>query len=155
MLAQLDAPATLAIGRDLDPSRFGRQPAHVKIQQYVDLAALIPRAGVVVHHGGSGLFLQCVLGGAPQVVFPMGADQPFTADRVRGMGLGKVMDPMTARPDDIARAISALRADESIRSRVLTLRSSTLALPEPATVVEQLGRVLANQRTGPLDRGVG
>lgn len=140
-LALLDAPATLAVGRDLDPSRFGDQPAHIKIRQYVDLAALVPRASVVLHHGGSGLFLQSVLGGAPQVVFPMGADQPFTADRVHDLGLGRVLDPMTATPDEIARVISAVRADGNMRSRVLALRSSTLALPEPAAVVEHLSRI--------------
>jgi UDP:flavonoid glycosyltransferase YjiC (YdhE family) len=137
-LAMIDAPATVAVGRDLDPARFGVQPAHVHVAQYVDFDIVIPHARAVLHHGGSGLFLRSVLGGAPQVVFPMGADQPFTADRVRRMGLGRVLDPITATPEAIVEAVAGLETDEHTRRQVSVLRSSTLALPEPRAVVERI-----------------
>jgi len=93
---------------------------------------------VVLHHGGSGLFVRSVLGGAAQIVFPMGADQPFTADRVHDMNLGQALDPLTATPAAIAEAITNLRTDERVSSNVETLRLSTLALPDPATIVKHL-----------------
>ena len=137
-LALIDAPSTLAVGNDLDPRRFGPQPAHVTVERFVDLGMLISRADVVVHHGGSGLFLQSVLGAAPQVVFPMGADQPFTATRVADLNLGSVLDPATATPEAIAETIGQVRASQSIRAAVSALRSQTLALPTADMVVAHL-----------------
>lgn len=137
-LASQKGPAVVAVGRDLDPARFGPQPAHVRVESYVDLEALVPRADVVVHHGGSGLFLSSVLGGAPQLVFPMGADQPFTAERVEQLGIGRALDPLTATPAAIRAAVDELRADGAVRARVAQLRTQTLALPEAAAIVDEL-----------------
>lgn len=134
----VDFPAVVAVGRDLDPARFGIQPPHVRVEQYVDLGALVPRASVVLHHGGSGLFLQSVLGGAPQIVFPMGADQPFTAERVQQLGVGRVLDPLTAPTSAIRDAIAEIRADAATRNRVLDLRAETLTLPKPSAVIHHL-----------------
>lgn len=147
-LAADDTPATVAIGRDLDPARFGPQPAHIRIEQYVDFDAVIPRASVVMHHGGSGLFMRSVLGGATQLVFPMGADQPFTADRVDRLGLGRVLDALSATPTAIGNAIVALRGDPSTASRVDAMRRSTLDLPTPATVAERIGGAIATASSG-------
>ena len=137
-IGEVDFPAVVAVGRDLDPARFGPQPPHVHVEQYVDLGALVPRASVVLHHGGSGLFLQTVLGGAPQIVFPIGADQPFTAKRVQQLGVGRVLDPLTASPSTIRDAIAEIHADAATRSRVLDLRAETLTLPEPSAVIHHL-----------------
>lgn len=137
-LASVEATATVAVGRDLDPARFGPHPSHVRIEQYVDFDAAIPGANIVLHHGGSGLFLRSVLGGAAQIVLPMGADHLFTADRIRDMGLGQVLDPLTATPTEISETIVNLRVDELTSTRVAALRLSTLALPEPAAIVERL-----------------
>ncbi|MBB2976475.1 UDP:flavonoid glycosyltransferase YjiC (YdhE family) [Microbacterium endophyticum] len=130
-LATLDVPAVVTIGSDLDASRFGRQPAHIRIERFVDLEALIPRASVVLHHGGSGMFMRSVSGGAPQIVFPMGADQPFTGDRVEYLGVGTVLNALTADSALIASAAGALMEDAATRARVLDLRAEALALPAP------------------------
>ena len=136
-IGESDFPAVVAVGRDLDPARFGPQPSHVHVEQHVDFGALVPRASVVLHHGGSGMFLQSVVGGAPQIVFPMGEDQPFTAD-AQQLRLGRVLDPFTASPVTIRDAIAEIHADEATRSRVLDLRAETLTLPEPSAVIHHL-----------------
>lgn len=141
-IGALDVPAVVAVGRDLDPARFGPQPPHVRVEQYVDLGALVSRASVVLHHGGSGVFLQTVLGGAPQIVFPMGADQPFTAERVQQLGVGLVLDPATASPLTILDAVAELHADAATRRRVLELRAETLELPEPSSVMPRINALL-------------
>jgi UDP:flavonoid glycosyltransferase YjiC (YdhE family) len=142
-LARLEAPSTVAVGNDLDPARFGALPPYVDIERHVDFDASIPRASAVLHHGGSGLFLRCVLGGAPQLVFPMGADQPFTADRITRLGIGSVLDPVTAAPADISDAVAELQKDSVIRERVLNLRESVTRLPAPSSVVSQLVAAIA------------
>ncbi|MCS5497154.1 hypothetical protein NY547_07890 [Cnuibacter physcomitrellae] len=144
-LAGMDAPAVVAVGRDLDPARFGPAPPHVRVERYVDLAAAIGRADVVLHHGGSGLFLECVLGGAPQIVLPMGADQPFTADRVRDLGLGAPLDAVSVTPTELRAALETARADDATRSRVATLRDEVLLLPPPADAVRAVEELVARR----------
>jgi hypothetical protein len=137
-LADIETPATVAIGHDLNPTRFGPQPLRLRVEQYVDFDVVIPRASVVLHHGGSGLFVRSVLGGAAQIVFPMGADQPFTADRVRDLSLGRVLDAIKATPAAIAETINDLQTDARISRNVETLRLATLGLPDASAVVERL-----------------
>ena len=145
-LAEVDAPCVVAVGRDLDPARFGPQPSHVRVEQYVDLEALVPRASLVLHHGGSGLFMRSVLGGAPQILFPMGADQPFTADRVQHLGVGCVLDSQTADSTVIRERVAALRDDAKMRDRVKALRTETLALPDPTDVARKVETLVASAR---------
>jgi UDP:flavonoid glycosyltransferase YjiC (YdhE family) len=153
-LGRVGTPAAVAVGRDLDPARFGPQPPHVRVEQYIDLDAALSRADIVLHHGGSGLFVRSVLGGAAQIVFPMGADQPFTAARVRDLGLGHVLDPMTASADTIARTITNVRADQAVGRRVEALRQETLALPTPSSGVGRL-EALATTAAGTPGRRPG
>ncbi|RFA17081.1 hypothetical protein B7R22_01985 [Subtercola boreus] len=145
-LAGLNAPTVVAVGRDLDPARFGRQPPHERVERYIDLESLIPQASVVLHHGGSGLFMRSVLGGASQIVFPMGADRPFTADRVDSLGIGRVLDPLSATPDLIRDAVAALRDDGTTRNNVLALRSDVLGLPDSTIVVRRVETLADNAR---------
>lgn len=137
-LAQAGVRARVAVGRDLDPNRFGPQPARVKVEQYIDFKAALPCASVVLHHGGSGLLTQSVLAGVPQVVLPMGADQPFNAETVVRLGLGITLDPSDANAATIAAAVTHLAADEGARHRVRSVRSLVLGLPEPSQVVAQI-----------------
>ena len=48
---------------------------------------LLPRTGVVVHHGGAGTTHAAGRAGVPSVVVPFAGDQPFWADRLRRAGV--------------------------------------------------------------------
>jgi hypothetical protein len=141
-LARIDAPSVLAVGNDIDPARFGTQPAHVHVRRYVEFEALLPRASVVVHHGGSGLFLRSVLSGVPQVVLPIGADQPFNGRRVDDLGLGITLDPTAVDASDIFEAITAVLADDRALETTAALRRLTLDLPAPADVIAHISSSL-------------
>jgi vancomycin aglycone glucosyltransferase len=54
----------------------------------VNQQALFRRVAAVVHHGGAGTTTTAALAGAPQVVVPQIADQPYWAGRVAGLGIG-------------------------------------------------------------------
>lgn len=112
--------------------------------RYVDLSGLVSPAGVVLHHGGSGLFVGSVLGGAPHILFPMCADQPFNGDLVQRLEVGEVLDPESASSARIADRTAALRADVEMRTRVSALREETIALPEPAEVVAAVEALVAS-----------
>ena len=50
--------------------------------------ALFPRVAAVVHHGGAGTTAAAARAGAPQLIVPQVADQPYWAGRVAELGIG-------------------------------------------------------------------
>ncbi|MER5885347.1 glycosyltransferase [Streptomyces sp. NPDC001941] len=54
----------------------------------VNQQALFRRVAAVVHHGGAGTTTTAARAGAPQVVVPRIADQPYWAERVTALGIG-------------------------------------------------------------------
>src|SRR5699024_9122648 len=75
-VADLDADVLLTVGRDTDPSSFGRVPRHVRVERWVDQASVLTRASVVVCHGGGGSTLGALAAGVPVVAVPL-----FSADQ--------------------------------------------------------------------------
>ncbi|MFC9283982.1 glycosyltransferase [Streptomyces collinus] len=61
----------------------------------VNHQALFGRVAAVVHHGGAGTTTTATRAGAPQVVVPQAADQPYWAGRVAGLGIGAAHDGPT------------------------------------------------------------
>ncbi|MCW2943739.1 MAG: glycosyl transferase, partial [Actinoallomurus sp.] len=57
--------------------------------------ALFGRVAAVVHHGGAGTTTTATRAGAPQVVVPQAADQPYWAGRVADLGIGTAHDGPT------------------------------------------------------------
>ena len=66
---------------------------------YAPHAPLFPQAAIVVHHGGIGTTAEAIRGGRPQLVVPIGGDQPDNAARLEAMGLAVTLRPrrFTAR----------------------------------------------------------
>jgi vancomycin aglycone glucosyltransferase len=54
----------------------------------VNQQALFGRVAAVVHHGGAGTTTTAARAGAPQLVVPQVADQPYWAGRVADLGIG-------------------------------------------------------------------
>jgi vancomycin aglycone glucosyltransferase len=54
----------------------------------VNQQVLFGRVAAVVHHGGAGTTTTAARAGAPQVVVPQVADQPYWAGRVADLGIG-------------------------------------------------------------------
>jgi rhamnosyltransferase subunit B len=72
-------------------------PESVFVAAYAPFSALLPRAAVMVHHGGIGTLSQCLAAGIPQLVAYMSLDQPDNAARIErlGVGLGTPMPRLT------------------------------------------------------------
>jgi vancomycin aglycone glucosyltransferase len=69
----------------------------------VNQQALFGRVAAVVHHGGAGTTTTAARAGAPQVVVPQIADQPYWAGRVAELGIGAAHDG----PDPTTESLSA------------------------------------------------
>ncbi|GKQ40541.1 glycosyl transferase [Streptomyces sp. A012304] len=76
----------------------------------VNQQALFRRVAAVVHHGGAGTTTTATRSGAPQVVVPQAADQPYWAGRVAGLGIGVAHDGPTPTVASLSAALGTALA---------------------------------------------
>ncbi|MEU9124389.1 glycosyltransferase [Streptomyces sp. NPDC048506] len=86
----------------------------------VNQQALFRRVAAVVHHGGAGTTTTAARAGAPQVVVPRIADQPYWADRVAELGIGSAHHDPTPTVDSLSAALTtALTPETRARARAV------------------------------------
>jgi vancomycin aglycone glucosyltransferase len=87
---------------------------------------LFKRVAAVVHHGGAGTTATAARAGAPQVVVPQIADQPYWAGRVAELGIGAAHDGPTPTLASLSDALrTALNADTRARAAAMAGRIRT------------------------------
>jgi vancomycin aglycone glucosyltransferase len=79
----------------------------------VNHQALFERVAAVVHHGGAGTTTTATRAGAPQVVVPQIADQPYWAGRVAELGIGVAHDGSTPTFESLSAALSTALSSET------------------------------------------
>ncbi|MER6197389.1 glycosyltransferase [Streptomyces sp. NPDC001586] len=83
----------------------------------VNQQALFRRVAAVVHHGGAGTTTTAARAGAPQVVVPRIADQPYWAARVAELGIGAAHTGPTPTFDSVSAALTtALSPETAVRA---------------------------------------
>ncbi|MGW7481159.1 glycosyltransferase [Nonomuraea muscovyensis] len=79
----------------------------------VNQQALFGRVTAVVHHGGAGTTTTAARAGAPQVVVPQVADQPYWAGRVAGLGIGAAHDGPTPTTESLSATLRTALTPET------------------------------------------
>ncbi|MDR8407963.1 glycosyltransferase [Nonomuraea sp. 3-1Str] len=79
----------------------------------VNQQALFGRVAAVVHHGGAGTTTTAARAGAPQVVVPQAADQPYWAGRVAALGIGAAHDGPTPTTESLSAALRTALTPET------------------------------------------
>lgn len=82
----------------------------------VNQQALFPRVAAVIHHGGAGTTTAAARAGAPQLVVPQIADQPFFARRVAALGVGVANDGLVPSVETFPAALEAVLTPQ-VRAR--------------------------------------
>jgi UDP:flavonoid glycosyltransferase YjiC (YdhE family) len=141
----LDAEVVVSVGPYLSPDELGPLPDHVRVEQFVEQADVLPSCGAVVCHGGSGTTISSLALGVPLVVLPIGADQPDNAERCTALGMGVTLDAVDARPPDIAVAISTLLGDPGYAERAGQLAFECEALPPTDHAVDLIEALAATR----------
>jgi MGT family glycosyltransferase len=143
-----DEPLNLivTVGRDQDPSGFGRLPPNVRIERYIPQSQLFPHCDLVVTHGGSGTVIGAFVHGLPLVVVPMSNDQSGNAVRCAALGVGHVVPWATMTAATARAAVLRVLRDPSYRRNAEQLRTEIGTMPAPAHAVALLER-LAVERT--------
>ncbi|GAA4535176.1 glycosyltransferase [Amycolatopsis samaneae] len=142
-LAELPVTAVVTVGPLIDPAEFGPRPAHLHLARYLPQHEVLPHCDAVVTHAGSGSVLGALTHGLPQVVIPMGADQPDNGDRVTALGLGHVFDPVTVTPADIHDAVTSVLEDDRYRRNTARLAAELATQPPVSDTVSWLEGLLA------------
>jgi sterol 3beta-glucosyltransferase len=109
----------------------------------VDHRALLPRAAVVIHHGGAGTTHAACAAGVASVVVPHVGDQRYWADRLHRLGVAPAA--LQARSLDaatLADAALAAAADRAMRAAAERLAASIAAENGVATAVAAIESVM-------------
>ncbi len=115
----LDADVVVTTGgnaSDLPPP-----PANVRVERYVPNSVIIPKATVVLHHGGVSSTMGALQHGKPAVVVPFADDQPDNAQRLRRLGVGTTVDPYRVSGEELRAAITDVLARRAMHHRAADL----------------------------------
>ncbi|MFI8824103.1 glycosyltransferase [Streptomyces sp. NPDC053431] len=86
----------------------------------VNQQALFGRVAAVVHHGGAGTTTTAARVGAPQVVVPQMADQPYWAARVAELGIGAAHEGSALTAASLSAALgTALTPETGARAKAV------------------------------------
>lgn len=66
-------------------------PEGVMALDYVPYQSVLPKASVVVHHGGVGTTSQALLAGVPTLIVPFAFDQSDNAEHARKLGTSRIL----------------------------------------------------------------
>jgi UDP:flavonoid glycosyltransferase YjiC (YdhE family) len=104
---------------------------------YLPFSELLPHVAAFVHHGGIGTLSQGFAAGVPQLIMPMGHDQPDNVMRMKRLGVGDSLEPKAFKAPAVADKLQAL-----IQSAAMQQASQAVAVrcreDEPAARVVQV-----------------
>jgi UDP:flavonoid glycosyltransferase YjiC (YdhE family) len=117
-----------------------RLPPDVIHRPYIPLNEILPRAAVLIHHGGIGTTAQGLAAGIPHLVMPMSHDQPDNALRLRRLGVGDLLTPGRFTGARVAAALDRLlRSTATLdRCRDLAARCDPASLDAAACAIEEV-----------------
>jgi vancomycin aglycone glucosyltransferase len=110
----------------------------------VNQQALFARMAAVIHHGGAGTTTTATRAGAPQVVVPQIADQPYWAGRVAELGIGAAHDGPTPTTESLSAALRKALAPET-RARA-TAVAGTIRTDGAKVAAKRLFDVASRER---------
>jgi rhamnosyltransferase subunit B len=115
-----------------DPTQYDTQiasaglaPRTVKVFRYLPYSGVFPRAAVTVHQAGIGTLAQALAAGKPQLIVPVGFDQPDNARRAVRLGVARSIPFQKLAAATMARALRDL-----------------LASPAPAATARTIARIV-------------
>lgn len=135
-LSLVGRPSLLTVGPGLDPGEIRPADGQVRIEQFVPQDEILDGCTAVACHGGSGTLIAALSLGIPVVVLPMGADQADNADRCAELGVGVVLDAVSADASSIAAAVRAVTGDRSFARAAGRLADEAAEQPRLADVPE-------------------
>jgi UDP:flavonoid glycosyltransferase YjiC (YdhE family) len=98
----------------------------------------MPRADVVITHGGHGTVVRALSCGTVPVVVPAAGDMNENAARVAWAGLGVRLPRRFATPRAVRLAVAAALSDPALRARVAAVARTPAATGGAARAADRL-----------------
>jgi rhamnosyltransferase subunit B len=135
---------------------------NIHCESFAELGGLLPRASLLVHHGGVGTLARAVEAGVPQIISPLSYDQPDNAHRIERLGLGVALPREQLSGGTLAEGVEHLLSPSWTRVALRAAHESTAACDgasELAIVLERCAERFrgapSGWRTASADRSVG
>jgi hypothetical protein len=99
-LADQPFDVAIALGNGIARESLGEVASNIRVGGYLPQARILERASAVVSHGGYGTVSAALAAGLPLFLVPMGADQPYNAERciTAGAALGVIQPELPGPP---------------------------------------------------------
>ena len=147
----------MTVGRSSDPNRYGKLPAHIKVERYIPTSLLLPHMDISINHGGNGSVMAVLTKGIPMIILPLSADQPFIASIALNHGVAiplpqevfhlsqgdmpPVVDPRRISPEVIRMAVNRAFENNTYRQSALKLAGRLKSMPGADFAAELLERL--------------
>jgi rhamnosyltransferase subunit B len=105
-------------------------PDQIFVTAYAPFSLILPRASVMVHHGGIGTTSQCLAAGIPQLVVHMTLDQPDNAARIERLGVGLSIGISRLKEESLKSLLKRCLTDKKISKRA-ALRAQDMQRNKP------------------------
>jgi UDP:flavonoid glycosyltransferase YjiC (YdhE family) len=134
----LDAKVVATLGPAMSRREVAAPPG-VEVHEWMPHDELLPRASLLVGHGGHGTTMAALAHSVPVLTLPLDAtsDQPRMGRAVARAGVGMTMS-RRAEPAAIRRAIGTALGDEAMRVRARRLGEAIRAFDGPARAADVL-----------------
>jgi rhamnosyltransferase subunit B len=116
-------------------------PSGFKAFGYLPFSEVLPRAALLVYHGGIGTLAQAVKAGVPQLVVPSAHDQFDNGWRIARLGLGRSLPRTRYRARLASAEMSAILSDRAVARRARDMSGrvrSADALRQACELIERL-----------------
>ena len=115
---------------------------NLSLVSYLPYKEYIPQMDYVIHHGGAGIFYQCIIYGKPALILPHDYDQFDYA--VRGVEAGVAFTAKRDNSKEIGQAFDKLLAKENW-PELETLRQAAQSYHPTEILENEIHRLLANK----------
>ena len=147
--AGLDARVLVSTGPAVDPAAIRARPG-VEVHRWLPHADVLPRASLLVSHGGHGSAMTALAHDVPLLVLPMDrlTDQPAVGRSVEAAGAGRMLR-RGASVDEVRTAMAGLLADGPHRAAAARLGAAVRATDAVRDGADALEAVLRDGAGAP------
>lgn len=141
---RLGQRAVLLIGDERNHP--GALPENMITVDYVPYESLMPRASVVVHHGGVGTTSHGLLAGVPTLIVPFAFDQSDNAEHARRLGVSRTVYRNQYRAERVASELKKLLQEPTYARRSVEVSRQLKRENGPARAADLIEEVLGGTR---------
>lgn len=117
-------------------------PRGTRLVNYVPFDAVLPRAKIMIHHGGMGSTHRAVVHGIPQIVVPHAADQRGQARRASQALVGLNLTAHDVRHGKLLEGTKALISDQRVLQNAQNLAAEMASLGGADSAADAIETIL-------------